>query len=79
MASTFSLKRKKNIVKEFVQKQESWAFRDTKCSVYKKTTFNWNNLSQAFQSNEFQVILPDDPSTKLRKGIYKNISRFELY
>ena len=62
-----------------MEKQESQAFTDTKCRVDKKTVFKWNTLFQAFQSKEFQVILQDDPSTNLSKGIYKNISRSGLH
>ena len=79
MEITTALKRKRNIVKELVAKQESWAFTSTKCKVDKRTTFKWNILFQAFQYKEFKVLLQDDPSTELRRGIYKNISRFGLY
>ena len=50
MESTYALKRKRNIVEELVEKQESWAFMDTECRVDKKTAFEWNTLFQAFQS-----------------------------
>ena len=50
-----------------------------KCRVDKKIDFKWNNLFQAFQTKEFQVLLQDDPSTKLSKGIYKNISKSGLH
>ena len=73
MASTSCLKSKRKTVEELVEKQESWAFTDTECRVDKKTTFKWNTLFQEFQIKEFQVLLQDDPSTKLSKGIYKNI------
>lgn len=36
-------------------------------------------MFQAFQTNEFQVLLQDDPCTKLSKGIYKNISKSGLH
>jgi hypothetical protein len=36
-------------------------------------------LFQEFQTKEFQVLLQDDPSTKLSKGIYKNISKSGLH
>ena len=62
-----------------VERKESWAFIDTECSVDKKTTFKWNTFFHAFQSKEFQVLLQDDPSTELSKGIDKNISRYGLY
>ena len=45
----------------------------------KKTTFQWNTLFQAFWTKEFQVLLQDDPSAKLSKGIYQNISNYGLY
>ena len=79
MESTSALKSKRNIVEELVEKQESWVFIDTKCRVDKKIAFKWNTLFQAFQSKQFQVLLQYDPSTRLRKGIYKNISRSGLY
>ena len=73
------MKRKRNIVEELVEKQESWAFTDTDCRVDNKISFRWNNLFQAFQYKEFQVLLQDDPSIELSKGIYKNISRSRLH
>ena len=79
MASTSALKRKRKIVKELVEKQESWVFTDTKYKVDKKTTFKWNTSFQTFQSKEFQVLFQDDLSTKIRKWIYKNILGYGLY
>ena len=75
MEYTTSLNRKRKIVKELVEKQENWAFIDTKCKVDKKTAFKWNTLFQAFQYKEFKVLFHDDPSADLSKGIYKNISK----
>ena len=79
MESTLTLKSKRNIVKELVEKQESWAFTDAECKVDKKIALNWNMLFQAFESKESQVLLQDDFSNELSDGIYKNISRFGLY
>ena len=79
MTSTSTLKNKRKTVEELVEKQESWAFTDTKCRVDKKTAFKWNTLFQAFQSREFQVLLKDGPSIELSKGIYKYISKFGLH
>ena len=67
MESTSALKRKRKIVEELVEKQESWAFTDTECRFDKKITFKWNILFQAFQTKEFQVLLQDDTSAELSK------------
>ena len=53
MESTSALKRKMNIIKEPVEKHESWVFTDIECRLDKKTAFKWNNLFQKFQTNEF--------------------------
>ena len=79
MATNSALKSKRKTIKESMKKQESWAFTDTKCRVDKKIAFKRNALFQAFQSKEFQVILQDNPSRELSKGIYKNISRSTLH
>jgi 3-methyladenine DNA glycosylase AlkD len=55
METTSSLKIKRKIVKESIEKQESWAFMDTKCRVDKKIAFKWNTLVQEFQCKEFQA------------------------
>ena len=62
-----------------MEKHEIWAFIDTEWRVDKKISFKCNTLFQAFQTKEFQVMLQDDPSTYLSKGIYKNISKSWLY
>ena len=36
-------------------------------------------LFQELQNKGFQVVLQDDPSTKLRKSIYKNIAKYGLH
>jgi hypothetical protein len=36
-------------------------------------------MFQAFQTKDFQVLLQDDPSTELSKGIYKSISKSGLH
>ena len=36
-------------------------------------------MFQEFQKKEFQVLLQDDPSTELNKGIYKYISKSRLH
>ena len=36
-------------------------------------------MFQAFQTKEFHVLLQDDPSTELNKGIYKNISKSGIH
>ena len=56
-----------------------WTFTDTECRVDKKVVFTWNTLFQAFKKKEFQVLLQDDLSTKLRKSIYMNISKSGLH
>lgn len=73
MATNFDLKKKRKIIAEPVEKQEMWIFVDTEYRVDKKVVFTWNILFQAFQDKEFQVLIHDDPSTKLSKGIYINI------
>ena len=62
MESNFSLNSKRNVVKELVEKQESWVFTNTKCRVDRKIAFKWNTLFQAFKSKEFEVIIQYDPS-----------------
>ena len=79
MESTSSLKSKRKIIEELVEKQEIGTFVDTECQVDKKVSFKWNNMFQAFQTKEFQVFLQDDPSMELSKGIYKNISKSGLH
>ena len=79
IASTSSLKSKRKTIEELVEKHELWEFIDTKCRVNKKIDLKWNTLFQAFQNEEFQVFLQDDTSTKLSKGIYKNISKSRLH
>ena len=56
-----------------------WIFVDIECRVDKKVVFTWNSLFQAFWDKEFQVLLLDDQSTKLSKGIYKNIIKSGLH
>ena len=56
-----------------------WSFTDTECRVDKKISFKWNTLFQEFQTKVFQVLLQDDPSVELSKGIYKNISKYRLH
>ena len=73
------MKNKRKTVEEPTERQEMWIFVDTKCRVDKKVVFTWNSLFQAFQDKEFQVLLKDDPSTKLRKGIYRNIIKSGLH
>ena len=79
MASTSSLKIKRKTIEERVEKKEIWAFTDTECRVDKKTTFKWNNLCQSFQTKDIKVLLQDDPSTEISKGIYKSISKYGLH
>ena len=79
MVSNYFLKNKRKIVKEPAKEQEMWIFVDTECRVDKKVMFTWNSLFQAFQDKEFQVLLQDDPSTELRKEIYKNIIKYGLH
>jgi hypothetical protein len=79
MVSTSALKTKRNTIEETMEKQEIWTFTDIVCRVDKKISFKWNTLFQAFQTKEIQVFLQDDLSTELRKGIYKNISKFGLH
>ena len=52
---------------------------DTECKVDIKSALKWNTLFQAFQSKEFHVLLQDDLSTKLSKGIYKTIPISRLH
>ena len=78
MESNSTFKNKRKIINELAEKQEMWIFTDTKCQVDKKVVFTWNTLIQAFQNKEFQVLLQDDPSTKLSKSIYKNIANYGL-
>jgi hypothetical protein len=79
MASNFSLKNKRNLVEEPMEKQEMWIFIDTECRVNKKVVFTWNTLFQAFHNKEFEVLLEDDQSTELRNNIYKNIAKSGLH
>ena len=54
-------------------------FTDTECNIDRKTSFQWNKLSQSFLTGDYQILLQDDSCKYLRKDIYKNISKFELY
>ena len=56
-----------------------WIFSNIECWVDKKIVFTWNSLFQAFRDKEFKVLLQDDPSTKLSKGIYINIINSQLH
>ena len=79
MASTSTLKSKRKTIEYPMEKQEVWAFTYTKCQVDKKIAFKWNTLFQAVQTKEFQGLLQDDLSMELRKGIYKNISKYGIH
>ena len=48
MASTSMMKNKRKVVEELFKEQGTWIFVDTECKVYKKVTFTWNSLFQAF-------------------------------
>ena len=73
MESNSILKNKRKIVEEPIKEKEMWIFAD------KKVVFTWNSFFQAFQDKMFQVLREDDPSTELRKGIYKNIIKYGLH
>ena len=79
MASNSILKNKRKVVKEPVKEQGIWIFVDTECWVDKKVIFTWNSLFQEFQEKKFQVLLQDDLSTELIKGIYRNIIKSGLH
>ena len=79
MSSNSMLKSKIKTIKEPAREQGIWIFADTECQVGKKVTFTWNSLFQAFQDKEFQILLQDDISTKLRKEIYRNIIKYGLH
>ena len=79
MASNSVLKRKRKIVKESSKEQIIFIFVDTRCCVDKKVTFTWNSLLQAFQDNEFQVLLQGDICTELRNEIYRSIIKSRLH
>ena len=76
MASKSVLKNNRKIVEEPAKEQQMWIFVDTECLVDKKVIFTWNSLFKTFQEKEFQVLLQDDPSNELSKGIYRNIIKF---
>ena len=78
MASNSILKNKRKTVKEPAKEQGMCRFADTECRVDKKVILTWNSLFQEFQHKEFQVLLQNDPSTELRKEIYKNIIKSRL-
>ena len=78
MESTLGVKRKRKTVEEPMEKHDIWVFTDIECRVDKKIAFKWNTPFQTFQTKEFQVFLQDDPSTELRKSIYKNIAKSGL-
>ena len=67
MESKFFLKKKRKTVKEPTKEQEMWIFYNIESQVDKKVILTWNSLFQELQYKEFQVLLQDDPSTKLRK------------
>ena len=78
-AKWHKMKNKRKTVEETAKKQEMWIFNETECQVDKKVIFTWNTLFQAFQNKEFQVLLQNDPNTKLRRIIYKNIAKSGLH
>ena len=73
------LNNKGNIVEQPSKAPWMWIFVDTECRVDKKVTFTCNSLFQAFQDKEFQMLLQDDVSTKLRKEVYRNIIKSGLH
>ena len=79
MESTLALKSKRKTIEEPMEKQEIWAFTDTKCQVNKKIALKWNTVFQEFHTKQFQFLLKDDMSMKLSKGIYNNITTFGLH
>ena len=70
MASTSLTKNQKKIVEEPIKENGIWIFADTECKADKKVCYTWTSLLQAFQDNEFDVLLQDDASTALSKEIY---------
>ena len=55
-----------------------WTFIDAECRVDKIVSFTWNTLFQAFQTNEFKVLLQYDLSTELSKSIEK-LPKLQFY
>ena len=79
MESNFVLKNKIKTNEDPVKEQGIWIFVDTECRVDKKIIFTWNSLFKSFQDKEFQVLLQDVHSTKLRKEIYINIIKSGIH
>jgi hypothetical protein len=79
MALDSILKNKRRIVEEPAKEKGIWTFVDTECRVDKNVIFTWNSLFQALQDKEFQFLMQDDQSTKLRKEIYRNIIKSGLH
>ena len=79
MASTFVLKNQRNAFEEPFKDQGMCIFADTEFKVYKKVTFTWDSLFQAFQDKEFQMLMQNDVSTELIKEVYTNIINYGLH
>ena len=58
---------------DLVEGKETWVFIDVKCNIYRKISYQWNNMLQYFFPEDYQMLLQHDPCKYLRKDIYKNI------
>lgn len=81
MESTFGMKNKRNNVEsqDLVEGKETWVFTNTECKIDQNISFQWNQLFEAFLTNDYQMLLQDDPCKELCKEMYKNISKFGIY
>ena len=73
MESTSLTKNLNKTVKEPGKENGIWIFMDTECKTDKKVCYTWTYLFQAFQGKEFTMLLQNDASTELSKGVYRNI------
>lgn len=79
MASTSSLKSNRKTIEELVEKSEIWHSLTQSAESMRRLPSNGILYFKHYKTKEYQVLLQDDPSMELNKGIYKNISKFGLH
>ena len=79
MVSSSMTKNLNKTVKASIKEDRIWIFSDTECKADKKVCYTWTSLFQAFQDNDFAVLLQNDANTELSKEIYKNIIKSGLH
>ena len=63
MASTSGMKNKTKSAKtwDLVEGKETWVFTDTKCKIDQKISFQWNHMFQYLLTEDYHLLLQDDP------------------